>query len=208
MASAAMSDDDTTPSPPSQQPRKGGAAAAGFEVVVGTSRHANDAELVDRVVQLVIESYAAVGGHKTISAEKVRGRLRCGDVEATTARRVLHLAIRDGRAVGCMSSSLTTPWTPTGCGHWGFLVVAVDAQGTGVASALVQGAETRLKRGGCTEVQIEYEYGAHLPHTQRLSDWYEGKLGFKDTSCWFMNRFLGMIVGGGGTEFRRCRKAL
>ena len=45
----------------------------------------------------------------------------------------------DGAAqVGACSSTYATPWCERGCGHWGLLAVAPDAQGSGVASALVQ----------------------------------------------------------------------
>jgi GNAT superfamily N-acetyltransferase len=181
--------------------------APGVEVVIGTSQHAKNAELVEHVAHMIVEAYEVVGGHKQMDAAEFHARLCCGDA-GKSARRVLHLAFRDGVVVGCVSSSLTTPWTPTGCGHWGLLVVDTNAQGGGVASALVRAAEARLREGGCTHVQIEYEFGPHLPHTQRLADWYQGKLGFESQTGWFINRLIGMVVGCGGTEFRRCRKAL
>ncbi len=53
-------------------------------------------------------------------------------------------------------------------GHWGLLAVDPTAQGTGVASALVEAAEDRLRAGGCQYVQIEYEYTEGHPHSQRL----------------------------------------
>ena len=87
-----------------------------------------------------------------------------------------------------------------GCGHWGMLVVDLANQGTGVASALVVAAEQRLARAGCCAVQIEYEYThGHAP-SQRLMDWYEGKLGYECVSGGFRRRVQ--------TEFRKCRKVL
>ena len=88
------------------------------------------------------------------------------------------------------------------------------AQGSGVASALIVAAETRLMQGGCTQVQIEYEYTSGHAHSQRLEDWYEGKLGFERNWGWFVNRLIGSMVsrrGGGvfsGNQFRQCRRSL
>ena len=93
------------------------------------------------------------------------------------------------------SSTLQTPWCPSGCGHWGLLVVAVEAQGTGVASALVAAAERRLVEAGLREVQIEYDYERGNPQSERLRAWYEGSCGFSGPpSC--------------HSGFRRCRKRL
>ena len=78
------------------------------------------------------------------------------------ANRVLHLAFREGHLLGCCSSTLQPPWTPwtepltrscgpgRTCGHWGLLSVHPDAQGTGVASALIAAAERRLLEEGCS----------------------------------------------------------
>ena len=72
----------------------------------------------------------------------------------------------------------------------------VEAQGTGVASALVRAAEQRLRSHGLQSVQIEYEYTRGDLDSERLYAWYEGSLGFSG--------------GGppGHSEFRRCRKKL
>eukprot|EP00927_Polykrikos_kofoidii_P052710 TRINITY_DN46631_c0_g1_i1.p1 TRINITY_DN46631_c0_g1~~TRINITY_DN46631_c0_g1_i1.p1 ORF type:complete len:208 (-),score=32.53 TRINITY_DN46631_c0_g1_i1:175-798(-) len=172
-------------------------------VIVGCSTHAASSELVQRIARMVNTSY----GRSRLSEREVRDRLRGGD-ESLNPNRVLHLAFRCDELVGCVSSTFQPPWTSKGCGHWGLLVVDKAAQGTGVASALVEAAERRLHEGGCTEVQIEYEYSANDPHLQRLQDWYEGKLGFKRNSGWFINRLLGSLVGQGSTEFRRCWKEL
>ena len=93
----------------------------------------------------------------------------------------------------------TPPSTQEGCGHWGLLAVEPSALGTGVASALVAAAEARLA-GACDQIQIEYEYTAEHAPSQRLRDWYEGRLGF-------------VCVSGHGryraaTEFRKCRKEI
>eukprot|EP00966_Prymnesium_polylepis_P148247 3424522-Prymnesium_polylepis.1 len=87
------------------------------------------------------------------------------------ANRVLHLAFRGERLVGCCSSTFQPPWTPEGCGHWGLVVVRLEAQGTGVASALVHAAEARLA-GCCARVQIEYEYTKGEEYSERLLEWY------------------------------------
>ena len=92
------------------------------------------------------------------------------------------------------------PWCEEGCGHWGLVAVAPEAQGGGVASALVRAAELRLA-GACGEVQIEYEYTVGHAYSERLRQWYETKLGF------------GCAAGPprgpeGSTQFRKCRKVL
>ena len=57
-----------------------------------------------------------------------------------------------------------------------------DFQGTGVASALVRAAETRLAGGGCGMVQIEYDYTPGHAHSEKLMSMYEEKLGFTCSS--------------------------
>eukprot|EP00438_Fugacium_kawagutii_P008310 Skav206333 [mRNA] locus=scaffold1420:308203:314882:- [translate_table: standard] len=114
------------------------------------------------------------------------------------ANRVLHVAYRQGQLLGCCSSTLQPPWTPRNCGHWGLLSVHPDAQGTGVASALIEAAERRLLEAGCRSIQIEYEFTAGDPDSERLLQWYEGKCGFKSGSPPTMR----------GSEFRCCRKKL
>ena len=69
-------------------------------------------------------------------------------------------------------------------------------QGTGVASALVQAAETRLAAAGLCKVQIEYSFHLGDPLAERLFAWYEDTLGY---------------VGprdGKRSGFRMCRKRL
>eukprot|EP00933_Yihiella_yeosuensis_P046104 TRINITY_DN41578_c0_g1_i1.p1 TRINITY_DN41578_c0_g1~~TRINITY_DN41578_c0_g1_i1.p1 ORF type:complete len:149 (-),score=19.70 TRINITY_DN41578_c0_g1_i1:30-476(-) len=95
-----------------------------------------------------------------------------------------------------MSSTFQPPWTESGCGHWGLLVVDTANQGQGIATALVSAAESRLA-SACHEIQIEYEYTPEHEYSERLKKWYEGKCGFK---C---------VRGhsrGAGTQFRKCRK--
>jgi len=120
----------------------------------------------------------------------LRSRLAKGDA-GRNANRVLHVALRDERVVGCCSSTLHVGWGAGG-GHWGALAVDPAAQGTGVATALVAAAEQRLLDHGCTSVQIEYHYHPGDADSERLRGWYEGKLGFK----------------GSGSGFRCARKRL
>ena len=127
--------------------------------------------LIAAISKMVNESY----GYNRLSGAEVRGRMAMGD--DPHPNRVLHVASRGGTIVGCCSSTLQPPWTPSRCGHWGLLVAAREAQGTGVASALVAAAESRLRDAGCTAIQIEYEFDGDT-HSQRLYNWYEGKLEF------------------------------
>mmetsp|Transcript_85587 Transcript_85587/g.227390 ORF Transcript_85587/g.227390 Transcript_85587/m.227390 type:complete len:225 (-) Transcript_85587:164-838(-) len=191
------------------------ASKPAVEVVVGTAEHADDAALVEQLAALVNAAYSAsvedllgsrAAHHQRVSEEEIRGRLRQGS--AAGANRVLHVALRDGCPLGCVSSTLQPPWTPSGCGHWGLLAVAATAQGQGVASALVAAAEQRLAEAGCSQIQIEYQYTAGHAYSQRLCDWYEARLGFENQTGWLINRLLGAIVGRGGAEFRRCRRQL
>ena len=89
--------------------------------------------------------------------------------------------------------------TPDGCGHWGLLVVANEAQGTGVATALVTAAERRLA-GACTHVQIEYDYTPNHAPSQRLEALYETKFGFRCPSP--------RVRRGRASQFRKCVKEL
>lgn len=133
-------------------------------VTVGTSETTvgglSGVALVCRLCAMVNRAY----GYSRLSEHEVEGRLEMGDA-GRAANRVLHIASRGGQVVGVCSSTLQAPWTPMGCGHWGLLVVDVDAQGSGVASALVRAAEQRLRAAGRSRVQIEYEY-----HGDRFSE--------------------------------------
>jgi len=173
-----------------------GRPAGSVRVEIGTSKLATQA-FCCQVAEMANRAY----GYPRLSPPEVSQRLSMGD-DGKHANRVLHLAFRlqttDGEEilVGCCSSTKQTPWCPRGCGHWGLLVVAVEAQGTGVGSALVRAAEQRLRLAGLQSVQIEYEYTRGDPDSERLYAWYEGSLGFS---------------GGGPpgyNEFRRCRKKL
>jgi len=106
---------------------------------------------------------------------EVRSRLSYGDAGSERANRVMHVAFLNGVVVGWCSSS-TSSWG--GDGHWGALAVDPQAQGRGVASALVHAAEKRLLDAGCQSIQIEYRFTVGDPAKERLSAWYEGKLGF------------------------------
>ena len=118
--------------------------------------------LIAAISKMVNDSY----GYNRLSGAEVRGRMAMGDDEHPN--RVLHVASRGGTIVGCCSSTLQPPWTPSRCGHWGLLVAAREAQGTGVASALVAAAESRLRDAGCTAIQIEYEYDGDA-HSKRYA---------------------------------------
>ena len=162
-------------------------------VDVGTSALATE-DFCSRVAAMVNIAY----GYGRVSANEVAQRLSMGDA-GEHANRVLHVATRDGELVGCCSSTIQTPWCPSGCGHWGLLVVDVEAQGTGVASALVAAAEGRLLEAGLRQVQMEYEYTPGDPFSERLYKWYEGSCGFSGGSP---------PSSSGRTQFRRCRKRL
>lgn len=114
----------------------------------------------------------AAYGYRRVSPSEMAHRLRTG------RNRALHVAMLDGKVVGCCSSTLHVPWCGPGCGHWGLLAVLPDAQRMGVASALVAHAEQRLAHSGLSKVQIEYRYDRGKPDCERLFDWYEGSLGF------------------------------
>jgi len=147
------------------------------KVSIGQSTIATS-EFVQRCSDMVNRSY----GYNRITPNEIRQRLAMGDDEES-ANRVLHVAFDEtGKLVGCCSSTLCTPWTGRNCGHWGLLVVDIDAQGTGVASELVRSAESRLAAAGLKQVQIEYEYTCGDAHSQRLHNWYEGVLGFSGGS--------------------------
>lgn len=190
-------------------------------VTVGTSETTvgglSGVALVCRLCAMVNRAY----GYSRLSEHEVEGRLEMGDA-GRAANRVLHIASRGGQVVGVCSSTLQAPWTPMGCGHWGLLVVDVDAQGSGVASALVRAAEQRLRAAGRSRVQIEYEYHGDR-FSERLYRWcapprpraraprlssgrpappppprYEGSCGFHCPSG----------PPGGRQQFRRCRKSL
>jgi GNAT superfamily N-acetyltransferase len=169
-------------------------AMSAVSVEVGGSRQASS-DFAERVAAMVNSAY----GYDRISSSEVKQRLAMGDA-GLQANRVLHLAWRDGCLVGCCSSTKSTPWTPHGCGHWGLLVVAPPAQGTGVARALVRAAERRLAEAGLSQVQMEYEYTCGDEYSERLFSWYEGSLGFSGGRA--PTRHVGR------SEFRRCRKSL
>mmetsp|Transcript_108820 Transcript_108820/g.336123 ORF Transcript_108820/g.336123 Transcript_108820/m.336123 type:complete len:191 (+) Transcript_108820:35-607(+) len=164
-------------------------------ITIATSQNA-DASLVRAITTLINTAH----GCRRISDLEVRRRVSMGD-SGCCANRVLHLARRGDALVGCCSSTIQPPFTCFCCGHWGLLSVDPSAQGTGVASALVAAAEQRLARAGCLAVQVEYEHTAGDEFSERLRQWYEGRLGFR-------------CVSGrpsstpGSREFRVCHKVL
>jgi predicted N-acetyltransferase YhbS len=85
--------------------------------------------------------------------------------------RVLHVATVDGRVVGACSSTLHVPWCTPGCGHWGMLAVVPEAQGQGVASALVAAAEHRLLAAGlsCCKGRQHERWPSWWQHLPRLA---------------------------------------
>jgi len=174
-----------------------GEPAQEVDVVVATSAMAAaNPGLVLRITDMINASY----GYRRISDLDVRSRVSNGD-HGVMSNRVLHLAWRGDALVGCCSSTIQPPFTCCCCGHWGLMVVERSAQGTGVASALVATAERRLARAGCLGVQIEYQYTVGEEFSERLRQWYEGKLGFK---C---------LTGPPGSslghrEFRVCHKCI
>lgn len=144
-----------------------------------------DKETAITLAALVNAAY----GYTRVSTEDMSHRIR------TARNRALHIAFVDGKIAGCCSSTLHVPWCGPGCGHWGLLAVHPDAQGTGVASALVTHAEQRLAHAGMSKVQIEYSYSRGNDQCERLLSWYEGTLGFRGPA----SRDSG---------FRVCRKRL
>jgi len=168
-------------------------------VVVGTSALANEHRgLEERLTDMIHKSYGAVGGTgpRMLEMQPVSVRLQMGD-SGVRNNRVLHVAFRAGEVVGCISSSFRTTWTEPGVGHWGLLVVDLAAQGTGVASALVQAAERRIAEE-CHAIHIEYDFIAGEDHSTRLRAWYE-KIGYKQLGA-------RPKPGPKGSEFAFCRK--
>jgi len=167
-----------------------------IEVVIGTSAHIQQAT-IDRICEIVDAAYSGVGKHKRVDQYDAVDRLEMGDA-GPQANRVLHLAYKGQELVGCASSTFSPGWTPDGCGHWGLLAVDPAHQKSGVATALVVAAERRLATV-CAGVQIEYQYTEGEEFSQRLRDWYEGKLKFQGGRH---------DLQPGQTIFRRCRKSI
>ena len=160
------------------------------EVMIGTSDLAQSQTFVRELVAMVNSAY----GYGRISEGEASHRLRAGD-SRLSRNRVLHVAMREGKLVGCCSSTLHVPWQGPGCGHWGLLVVDPATQGTGVASALVHAAEARLSDAGCYLVGMEYSFRKGDPFSERLLAWYEDRLHYRGPQ----HRQSG---------FRMCRKRL
>lgn len=143
-------------------------------IIIGNSSHSHLSAGISNMVNVAF-------GYERVIRNEIIGRLRCGD-DLSRANRVLHLALCGDRVVGCASSSLAPSWTVRGCGHWGLLAVAQEAQGRDVAAALVEAAEQRLATK-CRQIQIEYDYTAGCQQSQQLRYWYEGQLGFRCISA-------------------------
>jgi len=172
-------------------------------VIVGTSELAEIPGLVDRISQIVHQSYSAAKKHKRLDTHDVMHRLEMGDA-GVRANRVLHLAFHNGvnplkteNLVGCCSSTFSPGWTEEGCGHWGILAVDPAKQGHGAGTALVLAAERRLATASET-IQIEYQHTEGDEYSERLLAWYEGKLGFDG----------GRRGRPGESSFRRCLKPI
>lgn len=166
-----------------------------MKVVVGNAKMATEIPgFVERISSMVNRAY----GYMRIDEDDVLDRLSMGDPGSARANRVLHIAFLGERPVGCMSSTFKVPWAENGCGHWGLLVVDVDMQGKGIASAMVKAAEARLA-GVCDQIQMEYEFTPNDPLSERLLEWYEGRCGFRCVSGPPSRRFQ---------EFRKCRKMI
>ena len=192
-----------------------------IQVVIGTSEMAaRDPTLIGKITQMINSAYflgnkellpPTATTYTRVDDDDVENRLAMGDAGAR-ANRVLHLAFRQGALVGAMSSTFQPGWTPEGCGHWGLLVVAPDAQGSGVASALVAAAERRLA-GACQRVQIEYEYTRGHVHSEKLMAMYESKMGFSCSLPMPRRRRRGGNEADESeeppeTQFRKCHKML
>eukprot|EP00962_Isochrysis_galbana_P019758 scaffold5756_cov123-Isochrysis_galbana.AAC.4 len=185
------------------------ASSGGCDVVVtvGTSKLAEaDPSIVSKIESVINRAYShsmadeLMPGqvYRRVSRGDVIHRLGMGD-DGLRANRVLHLAWRGQNLVGACSSTFQPPWTPAGCGHWGLLSVLPEAQGTGVASALVRAAELRLA-SVCNKIQIEYEYTPGQDYSDRLLQWYEGKCGFQ---CPY-----GAPTTCTSSQFRKCFKPI
>ena len=144
------------------------AAAAAVDDVILT-RHASAGELVVKIGTSALSGSFArelanvvnrAYGYRRVSESEIVRRLSRGD---GARNRVLHVAMRNGAIVGCCSSTLHTPWTGPGCGHWGLLAVDPEAQGTGVATALVAAAEQRVYSHGLRHIGIECAARAARP---------------------------------------------
>lgn len=169
-----------------------------IRVVVGNSAMAvQDSSLPDAISRVTMKA-----GGKRFSVSEAKRRLSMGDGEPN-AGRVLHVAFIGEQVVGCCSS--TVGWSGSSGGHWGALSVDPSVQGLGVASALVDAAETRLLERGCTRVQIEYHYSPGDPESERLRSWYEGRLGFSGSGCGF--RFCHKRLSAADILERKQRRA-
>ena len=205
-----------TSTPPSAGEQAAATASSPVAVSIGTTAMATaEPSLVRRITDMINGSYfealrellpPSATSYERVSTGDVINRLEMGDAGAR-ANRVLHLAFRGETLVGCCSSTYQPPWTPDGCGHWGLLVVHKDAQGTGVASALIGAAERRLA-GACSHVQIEYDYTPGDAHSEKLMGMYETKHGFRCSTAPPRRRRRGADDAPVESQFRKCHKKL
>lgn len=85
-----------------------------------------------------------------------------------------------GRIVGCVKIVPDVNGTKDGFGEWGCLAVAVEEQGKGVGSQLVDAAEEALRAAGCQTIQLELLTPIMWvqEHKERLRMRYTEKLGY------------------------------
>jgi GNAT superfamily N-acetyltransferase len=171
-------------------------APAPVTIILGALKHA---WRTSQIVEMIDATY----GKGYATGRQVKRWLSHGE-KGEYSHRVLHLAFRDGKLVGCVLATCSLFIAPKACGHWGMLAIHRAAQGTNVEKELVHAAETHLMKGGCVMVDSEYKYDASV-QSQQLRSWYEDGLGFENKHNRVLNRFLGMLLTRGG-EFRRCRK--
>ena len=119
MAAAELSPSDLRVGVNASQPHVTSNTYQPCDVQIGALMGGNQDERARALTAMVNRSY----GRKRVSEGEMRHRL------STARNRVLHVAMRDGALVGCCSSTLHTPWSGPGCGHWGLLVVDPPAQG-------------------------------------------------------------------------------
>jgi GNAT superfamily N-acetyltransferase len=134
---------------------------------------ADDDVLVDELVRLVNESYAAgeaglwLEGTTPTEPREIADAIRDGAMLAATF---------EGRLVGCACVRLLEPTTA----DLSLVSAAPDRWGTGIGSKLVRSAEELMRSRGVRTMQLELLVSreqAH-PEKERLRAWY-GRLGYE-----------------------------
>lgn len=121
----------------------------------------SDAEAIAAVVNQAYEVEAPfVGGPRTSAAE-VAALAESGD---------FIVAEHEGRIVGAVFVEIDEE---PAVGRFGMLAVAPDEQARGLGRELVEAAEARLLRLGCTEARIRV-----LDQREELVEWYQ-RLGYE-----------------------------